>query len=230
MKKIIIHSTLALTAMLGLLPATGNASTLFTFSQTGPSAGTVGTGTVSGVTFNLFTVGAGGFIKGATTYAAGTTCAVAVTEAYASTTLSYSVTGGGTMGSANCSNGASNPFLNISGSSAFLSLTETTSPASFAPNGSAQTLSLYTAQTTVTGSTFLQDLGFALGVVVQTAPISSTMAISVAYNGTGGVTSSNTAFTLTAVPEPSTLLLFGGALLFAGRKSRRKLLSSPATK
>ena len=230
MKKIIINSALSLTAMLGLLPATGNASTLFTFSQTGPSAGTVGTNTLGGVTFNLFTVGAGGFTKGATFYASGTTCAVAVTEAYAGTTLSYSVTGGGTMGTAACSNTAANPFLNISGSSAFLSLTETTNPATFGVTGSPQVLSLYTAQTTVTGSTFLQDIGFALGVVVQTAPASSTMAISVAYNGTGGVTSSNTAFTLTAVPEPSTLLLFGGGLLFAGIKGRRKLLSSPTTK
>ena len=221
MKKIIINSALALTAMLGLMPATGIASTMFSFS--GGSGGTVGTNTVGSVVFTTFT-----FQSAVGGYTAGTTCAVNVLESFSLGVTTYAVNGGGTLGTAACTGTGSttNPFSNISGAGAFLTIgNEATSPSSFNA-ATVGAISLYTASTTVTGSTFLSDIGFAPSATVAAAAPGGSMSISVTGNGSGGVVSRNAVFTLNAVPEPSTLLLFGSGMILAGIKGRKKLLRS----
>ena len=222
MKKIIINSALALTAMLGLLPAQGRATTLFNF--TGGSGGQVtGQSLTTGVTFSTFV-----FASTVGIYATGTTCAVSALESYSAGVLSFSVVGAGSLGSANCSNGSVNPFSNVTNANSpggkFISITE--SLVTFGSNPAAT--ALYTAATSITfSSNFLTDLGLPTNASLQlVSPTNS----SISTNAAGAVISSSAGFAVNAVPEPSTLLLVGFGLAAVGFQGRRKLFPAASGK
>ena len=221
MKKIIINSALALTAVLGLLPAQGRATTLFDFTS-GSGGQVTAQALTTGVTFSTFV-----FASTVGLYSAGTTCAVSALESYSSGVLSFSVVGAGSLGSANCSNGSVNPFSNVTNANSggkFISITE--SLVTFGSNPAAT--ALYTAATSVTfSSNFLTDLGLASNSSLQlVSPTNS----SISTNAAGAVISSSAGFAVNAVPEPSTLLLFGCGLAAVGFKGRRKLFPAASGK
>jgi hypothetical protein len=83
-------------------------------------------------------------------------------------------------------------------------------------------LNLYTGVSSLTFSNaFLADLGLAGGAVAQSGSASITSSANMGNTG-GNVTSSTATFSVSAVPEPSSLATFGlGLLLVAGLYKRR---------
>jgi hypothetical protein len=189
----------ALSLILILLPAAGNADTVLSFSEVGfPSNGTVSGNTVSGVTFNTIFVGA-------TSYTVNN-----FIEAYSNGVLTFTVSGGGSLA-------ASGMFSNVSGTTPFITINEA------APVFGNTSITLLTAVTSLSVSAaFLGDLGLTGLATLDSA--SSTVAVS---QSNGNVFSTNVILALQSlsVPEASTFSMLAVGLLGAGlARIRRKLI------
>jgi hypothetical protein len=194
MKEKLKSGVLALVAVVCLLPASGRASTIFSFSGAPPWSGSSVTSSGATIDFNTLKFGS-------------TTITDTFQEVYSNSTGTLTIVAVDAAGGFT----ADETLLTISESTNLL------------PNTSPNAVSLYSG---VTALTFASNFATDLGMATTTPTVSSVTLQTMGVTASSGVVSSATASLQvpTAIPEPSSLAMFGMALIAgAGFSVRRRL-------